>query len=268
MTAELVQSADSGTIECRFCASLHLLVVFERGSRHSGETSIEGLPRASLRNYARKLAFVPAGTEYRDWQELRSASRMLFFAFDPQALKIHVDRRSGAARLAPRLFFENETLWNTALKLEALIEGDCGDHRQYLEALALMLAHEIARLDADMPLALPPLRGGLAAWQQRSVSAFIEEHLCEKIPLATLSQLAHLSPFYFCRAFRQSFGVPPHRYHTGRRIERAKLLLADPALSITDIGFTLGFSQTSSFTSAFHKIVGLTPTDYRRTLRS
>jgi AraC family transcriptional regulator len=62
------------------------------------------------------------------------------------------------------------------------------------------------------------------------------------------------------------FGLPPHRYHTSRRIERAKALLAKPVFSVTDIGLTLGFSETSSFTAAFRKATGLTPTAYHRSL--
>jgi AraC family transcriptional regulator len=110
------------------------------------------------------------------------------------------------------------------------------------------------------------VRGGLATWQQRTVVAYIEEHLSKPISLATLAQLVRLSPYYFCRAFKQSFGMPPHRYHTSRRIERAKALLSKPSPSVTEIGFTVGFSQTSSFTVAFRKATGLTPTAYHRTL--
>jgi AraC-like DNA-binding protein len=59
--------------------------------------------------------------------------------------------------------------------------------------------------------------------------------------VATLAGLAQLSPYHFSRAFRQSFGMPPHRYHINRRIERAKCLLANFSLSITEIGQRLGF---------------------------
>jgi len=74
--------------------------------------------------------------------------------------------------------------------------------------------------------------------------------------LATLAAQARLSPHYFCRAFKQSFGVPPHRYHTSRRIEEAKTLLAKPSSSVTEIGLTMGFQETSSFTVAFHRTTG------------
>jgi AraC family transcriptional regulator len=60
--------------------------------------------------------------------------------------------------------------------------------------------------------------------------------------------------------------VPPHRYHSSRRIEHAKVLLARPTCSVTEIGLALGFSTTSSFTAAFRKAAGRTPTEYRRSL--
>src|ERR1700716_3197187 len=112
----------------------------------------------------------------------------------------------------------------------------------------------------------PPARGGLAAWQQRAVVAHIEEHLTEQISLSALAQLVRLSPYHFCRAFKKSFGIPPHRFHTHRRMEHAKALLAKPAASVTDVGIAIGFSATSSFTTAFRNATGLTPTGYQRSV--
>jgi len=78
--------------------------------------------------------------------------------------------------------------------------------------------------------------------------------------------LIELSPYHFARAFKQSFGQSPHRYHVGRRIERAKALLAEETQSITEIAQTIGFAETSSFSSAFRKLTGLSPREYRRGL--
>jgi AraC family transcriptional regulator len=58
--------------------------------------------------------------------------------------------------------------------------------------------------------------------------------------------------------------MPPHRYHNNRRIERAKALLVRPVSSVTNVGFTVGFGETSSFSAAFRKTTGCTPTAYRR----
>jgi AraC family transcriptional regulator len=74
-----------------------------------------------------------------------------------------------------------------------------------------------------------------------------------------------MSPPCFCRAFKQSFGIPPHRYLLQQRIECAKAMLARSEYSIGEIGLALGFSQTGSFSAAFWHVTGLGPTEYRRT---
>jgi len=264
MTAEIVQATSHESIEYRFCAPRHLLVLYEQGVRCNGDTFVEGLPRSTLRDFQRKLTFVPAGCEYRERHEPRVLTRMVFFYLEPE--RVPTSSETANAALTPRLFFEDATLWNTALKLKQLLETIGSDNQLYLEALSVVLAHELVRLNAGARRTEAPVRGGLAPWQQRIVTAYIEEHLAEQIPLATLAQLVRLSPYYFCRAFKQSFGLPPHRYHNKRRIEQAKLLLAKPAPSVTDIGMTVGFSETSSFTTAFRKATGMTPTAYHRSV--
>jgi AraC family transcriptional regulator len=85
----------------------------------------------------------------------------------------------------------------------------------------------------------PQVHGGLAPWQQRIVIDYIEMHLNEQISLATLASLVRLSAYYFCRAFKQSLGMPPHRYHTLCRVEQVKSLLADASMSVTEVGLSL-----------------------------
>jgi len=266
VTAEIVQAKALDRIEFRFRAPMHLLVVCERGVRREGDTFVEGLPRSTLRDLTRKLTFVPAGHEYREWQDPRILTRLAYFYFDPEQLPAQDEPASAEIPLAPRLFFEDQALACTARKLEALIENPDAGNRLYFEALAVVLAHELMRINGGPPSARSPVRGGLAAWQQRIVFDYIEENLTQQIPLATLAALVRLSPHYFCRAFKQSFRVPPHRYHSSRRIEHAKMLLARPACSVTEIGLALGFSTTSAFTAAFRKAAGRTPTEYRRSL--
>ena len=267
MTVEIVQATQSERTEYRFNGPRHLLAVYEQGERREGETFVEGLPRSTLRDFKRKLVFVPAGHEYSDWQEPRSLTRVVYFYFDPAKMPTLPQADVAGTRLSPRLFFEDTTLWDTAVKLRKQIESAGSDNRLYFEALGVVLAHELVRLNAGIRPVEAPVRGGLAGWQQRIVTSYIEEHLSEQIPLATLARLVRLSPYYFCRAFKQSLGMPPHRYHNSRRIEHAKTLLAKPELSVTEIGLTVGFSETSSFTAAFRKATGQTPTGYHRSLR-
>ena len=158
-------------------------------------------------------------------------------------------------------------VWETAAKLKKAIESGEAKSRSYLEALSNVLAHELSRSDHNIVRETSLSRGGLASWQKRAVLGYIEEHLDEQICLLTLAGLARLSEHHFCRTFKQSFGVPPHQFHVQQRMERAKVLLADRTASVTDIALTLGYSQTSSFSNAFRKMTGWTPTEYRREFR-
>ena len=106
-------------------------------------------------------------------------------------------------------------------------------------------------------------KSGLAVWQQIVIAAYIEKHIAESITVRALARFVYLSSDCFRRAFKRSFGVPPNRYLVQQRIERAKALLAASAWSIAEIGLALGFSGSSSFSAAFRKITGTTPTEYR-----
>ena len=265
MAAETIRCTSRDSVEYRFRTSMHLLVVYEEGERSDGETFVEGLPRSTLRNFARKLTLVPAGHEYHEWHEPRAHTRLMYFYFDPAKLKLHSELGIGDISFVPRLFFEDATLWHTASKLRSLIERPASGDQSYFQALGLVLVHELARPNHGTP-SIQPLRGGLAGWQQRIVTGYIEEHLAERIDLGTLAQLARLSRFHFCRAFKKSFGMPPYRYQINRRMEHAKLLLAEPAASVTDIGLTMGFSHTSAFSTAFRRATGISPTRYQRNL--
>src|SRR5262249_29174651 len=139
------------------------------------------------------------------------------------------------AELAPRLLFEHGGLWQTVAKLKGLIASADPADAMYAEALGGVLAHELLRLDAKTGAPKPADRGGLATWQQKRVLEFMEEHLEESFSLSALADLVRLSPYHFVRSFKQSFGEPPHRYWTARRIERAKELLASPQASITEV---------------------------------
>jgi len=252
-------------VEFSFCAPVHLLIAYEEGIRREGETFVEGSSPSKLRDIQRKLIFVPAGHQYREWAEVNSVARIAYFYFDPATMPSLSETSFAATPLAPRLFFEDSMLWEAAIKAAGLVESSSAN-RLYCEALGTVLAHELVRLNAAVRPPHLPVRGGLAAWQQRIVTNYIEEHLSDPISLARLAQLVRLSVYHFCRAFKTSFGVPPHRYHNVRRIERAKSLLAKPTRSVTEIGLMVGFSETSSFTAAFRRMTGSTPTAYRRSI--
>jgi AraC family transcriptional regulator len=265
MAAELIQATAHTKTEYRFRAPVHLLAVFEEGTRKEGESFVEGLPRSTLRTLSRKITFVPAGHNYFEWHQPHTPTRLIYFYFEPSKLDVLADAGVAHTSLTPGLFFENTPLWDSAQKLKRSLEGAACENQLYFEAIGMVLMHELVNLEHGAPAKNDSfVRGGLATLQRRNAAAYIEEHLHEPISIGTLAGLARLSKFHFCRAFKQSFGAPPHRYQTGRRIERAKALLAKRDVSITEIGHTVGFSETSSFCSTFRKTTGITPSAYRK----
>src|SRR6267378_4189948 len=261
--ADTVKVTRRETFEYGFQARRHLLVAYERAERHDGETLIEGLPKSTLREFNCKLSLVPAGHRFYGWQTPRVLTRVTYFYIDLQNPLF--DLESGVPpAISPRLFFFDQAVWDTALKLKAEVGNSDPGSRQYAEALSLVLIHELIRLEQTTSAVARPLRGGLPAWQQKRVVEFIQEHLAERISLNALAELVDLSLCHFARAFKQSFGAPPHHYHMARRMDRARSLLQRPALSVAAVGLQIGFRETSSFTRAFRKFTGLTPSEYRR----
>jgi len=263
---ETVQVMRHTPFEYGFQARCHLLIAAELAERYDGETFVEGLPRSTLRDFTHKLTFVPAGHDFRGWQRPRALTRTTYFYIDPRGPLADPALRFIEIEFKPRLFFYDRDLWETALKLKSLVENPGSMQPQYAEALGIVLTHELVRINGEAGHCGPVSRGGLAPWQQNRVAAYIEERVADDIPLATLAELAQLSPYHFCRSFKHSFGMPPHRYHANRRIERAKHLLANRELSVTAIALDVGFSETSTFSAAFHRLTGQTPSRYRRNL--
>jgi AraC-like DNA-binding protein len=266
ITAEIVQSTGAVKIDYRLRTSAHFLVAYEEGIRCDGETIVEGAPRSKLRRYAHKLTFVPAGRQYYEWHQNRALSRFTYLYFDLASLRVESNGGVGDMRFTPRVFFEDESLWHTTRELADLVEHPASGDQDYFEALGAIVMHRILRLHRGETNSRHQARGGLAVWQQRIATAYIEEHLAQQIELTALAQLVRQSPFHFCRAFKQSLGLPPLRYQAQRRIDRAKLLLAKPAMSVTDVGLAVGFGCASSFATTFRKATGFTPSAYRRSL--
>ncbi len=262
LRVDVVTAHQQVPFEWSFRADHHLLMATEHGERDEGETKVEGLPPSNARDLSGRLTFVPAGYRFDEWQRPRVLTRVNFYYIDRHGPMLEDDLRFGDIDFQPRLLFFDEVLWRLAIRLRGeALEG--GERRQYAEALTILLGHELVRLNRGrmQPRAL---HGGLSGWQQKRVTDFMEAHLAEELRLATLAGLVDLSPYHFARAFKQSFGAPPHRYHLGRRIERAKTMLADPQQTVTEIARTLGFAETSSFSAAFRRIAGTSPRDWRR----
>jgi len=106
-------------------------------------------------------------------------------------------------------------------------------------------------------------RSELPACRLRRVIEYVQENLQRDLRLAELSALVHMSPYHFARLFKQSTGVPPHRFLVRRRIDAARVLLAAQTAPIAEIAQLVGFRTPSHFTTTFRRVTGMTPSAYR-----
>jgi AraC family transcriptional regulator len=146
-----------------------------------------------------------------------------------------------------------------ATGLEEYGEND----RLFADGIALSLVTHIFRAYSDA--ATPALvKGGLTPRDTKRVLAYIQEHLRDDIGLEDLASTVDLSTHYFTEAFRKAVGVPPYRYVLQQRVERAKLLLSQSELSVSQIADRAGFSSQAQLTTIFRRFVGTPPARYRR----
>lgn len=126
----------------------------------------------------------------------------------------------------------------------------------------LLLLHLLRHYHHQCPT-LSLSKAGLGDRRLKKVLAYIDAHLGEALSLKELAEVAGLGQCYFSSMFKKSLGIPPYRYILLRRIERAKQVLQQDDLSLSEIALHCGFADQSHFTRLFHKWVGMTPRAFR-----
>jgi AraC family transcriptional regulator len=192
------------------------------------------------------------------------------------ALEFAIGAPQGITSYAQGLKAQSVSDYATARSphLEDHIEVEVG---RLLEDVRRALSHDLsaaktsaarlaAFLTSKLSLNVPsrPARGGLAPWQKRKVQNCIENGLEGPLPVEDLAQLASLSPSYFCRAFKESFGMPPHAYVVRTRIERARTLMLTTSDSLSQIALACGLVDQAHLCKCFRQTTGSTPGAWRR----
>jgi AraC-like DNA-binding protein len=96
---------------------------------------------------------------------------------------------------------------------------------------------------------------------------YIGEHQAESLSLNQMAGTLNVSTFYFCKMFKKATGLTFTDYLSRTRIERAKNLLLNPHLRVSEVAYDCGFISLTHFNRIFKRVVGKSPTNYRRTLR-
>ncbi|SEQ51069.1 helix-turn-helix domain-containing protein [Sphingobium sp. YR768] len=157
-------------------------------------------------------------------------------------------------------------------KAQNALQNDPQDARHYLDRVCRLLRQASRPQDSSLPL-IPsqpdthqaPQAGGLAGWQLREVTAYVQNRLGRPLIVEELALVASLSPGHFCRAFKVSVGETPHAYVIRQRIRRAQRLMLETGNSLSDIASACGLADQAHLTRLFKRLVGTTPLLWRRT---
>src|SRR5262245_40842681 len=152
-----------------------------------------------------------------------------------------------------------------ALKEEMGCGYPCG--RLYIDSLAVAVTTRLIYYHStkSMDMRRPDKR--LSDRRLRQVLEYIEVNLAENISLDDLASVVGLSVSHFNALFREAVGISPHQYLIRRRFERAKNLLGEGKLSISQIASETGFAHQSHLARHMHRVLGVSPKALQKMMR-
>ncbi len=178
---------------------------------------------------------------------------------------------SGAAiAFQRRLIEQDEDFLHLASSLAAELSAEDAGREIFIAALIEQIVVHLLRHYSNMRRSdeLELSRVGLIDRRIRRAVELMHARLDDDLSLKEIAAASYLSPFHFSRLFKKLTGATPHAYLAGQRVARARLLLAETDLSVTQISSRVGYTSPSHFTKAFRQATGLTPRAFRAALVS
>ena len=152
-----------------------------------------------------------------------------------------------------------------ALKAEMDSGYPCG--RLYVDSLAVSVAVRLLRCHSSLSREPKKANGRMSERRLRQVLGYIDDNLSQELLLSDIASVAGLSASHFKTLFRESVGLPVHQYLIRRRVERAKSLLSEGKMSISQIAFETGFAHQSHLARHMRRVLGVSPRTFREMLR-
>jgi AraC family transcriptional regulator len=244
--------------------------IYERPGHHTLSCYIDGGYRTErqklpgLYGAPSRLCALPGDHESRWWVRGHMHFMHLYFLpehFTQRAVR-ELDQEPRELTLADRTYFEEPRIAALcqSLACEAW-EDPAGLMRandRAHEILSLLLRSQGVRRPGTT------LRGGLSVSTRRRLRDYIDAHLSDPLTLGELANVACLSEYHLARMFRTSFGQPPHAWIAAQRLERARSMLRETALPLTEIAAECGYANASHFSHRFREAIGAAPNTYRR----
>lgn len=121
-------------------------------------------------------------------------------------------------------------------------------------------AEKLSHLAGDLEVATDSLEPGII----KRTREFIHDHLDEPLSLESVAKAVHCNSFYLCKLFKKVTGLSFTEYINQMRLRKAKELLVNQELRISEVAMDAGFQSITHFNRVFRKVVGCSPTEYRR----
>jgi AraC family transcriptional regulator len=208
----------------------------------------------------KQIVVIPAGQPYRfSW--LRGTD-LTIARIAPEFLK-RVARACGmrAVEVVGQYGAFDPVLWHLGRELRAELRSHRKLDSTYLQSVATVLTRYL--LSTYVTAILPLDSGGLPRFKLRRAIEYIHDNMSSDISFRDVAGHVQMSPYHFARMFKQSTGQSPHNYIVRCRIERAKTLLVEARLPISDVAFEVGYKSQSHFTTCFGRLAGVTPAAFR-----
>ncbi|KIP14151.1 helix-turn-helix domain protein [Burkholderia sp. MSHR3999] len=171
-----------------------------------------------------------------------------------------LELKPSQAQIRRRMQVRDPRLQHIAWALSAELEADDASDPLYAESLCTAL---VARL-VDAAPAFRDRRRALAPKAAARVIDYIEGNLERRLTLSELAALVAISVPHFKVLFRETLGMPVHQYVVQRRVERAKALLLEGRLSISQVALEAGFAHPSHMANWMNRLLGATPREIAR----
>ncbi|NKB16120.1 MAG: helix-turn-helix transcriptional regulator [Sphingomonadales bacterium] len=164
----------------------------------------------------------------------------------------------------PGVPFSDPVVRSLGLCLRIVFERPQEASRLFLDHVTFAMGTHLAQTYGELKPCSRLRKGGLTGWQERRATEYLSANLGSEGSLKEIAAQCGLSTSHFCKAFKETMGIPPHQWLIRRRIEVAKVFLKAPSLSLAEVALECGFADQSHFTRVFTRIVGMGPGAWRR----
>jgi AraC family transcriptional regulator len=176
----------------------------------------------------------------------------------------------GLTRAATEIVFlsssaRDETVIQMARLAVAELAAEEVGHAEMLDAMVRQLIIHLLRshLSVRKAAQIEISRAGPVDRRLRRAIEFMHDNYSRELALEEIAAAAYLSEYHFARLFKQIMSVTPHVYLANLRLERARKLLTNTSLPISEISASVGYQSQSHFTKIFKSVTGLPPRLYR-----